>query len=123
MADPDPGILAGLPDLDGPRRTRETYPVVEAAPGRIVEHRASGLVGFVVRARTGVVLLLLWLAGALFASPVAGVLQALLVAIWAEWRATHPREFQRAKDDLAEKVEEVTTDAPGDPESTPKSLS
>src|SRR5205085_7835413 len=57
VADPDPGILAGLPDLDGPRRTRETYPVVEAAPGRIVEHRASGLVGFVVRARTGVVLL------------------------------------------------------------------
>ena len=57
MADPDPGILAGLPDLDGPRRTRETYPVVEAAPGRIVEHRASGLVGFVVRAKPGVVLL------------------------------------------------------------------
>src|SRR5436305_1439160 len=45
------------------------------------------------------------IAGALFASPVAGVLQALLVAIWVEWRATHPREFQRAKDDLAEKVE------------------
>ena len=57
MADPDPGILSGLPDLDGPRRARETYPVVEAAPGRIVEHRASGLVGFVVRAKTGVVLL------------------------------------------------------------------
>ena len=57
MADPDRGILSGLPDLDGPRRTRETYPVVEAAPGRIVEHRASGLVGFVVRAKPGVVLL------------------------------------------------------------------
>jgi len=57
VADRDPGILSGLPDLDGPRRTRETYPVVEAAPGRIVEHRASGLVGFVVRAKTGVVLL------------------------------------------------------------------
>ncbi len=37
--------------------------------------------------------------GALFASPVAGVLQALLVAIWTEWRETHPKEFQRAKDD------------------------
>jgi len=57
VADPDRGILSGLPDLDGPRRTRETYPVVEAAPGRIVEHRASGLVGFVVRAKPGVVLL------------------------------------------------------------------
>ena len=57
MADPHRGILSGLPDLDGPRRARETYPVVEAAPGRIVEHRASGLVGFVVRAKPGVVLL------------------------------------------------------------------
>jgi hypothetical protein len=57
MAEPDRGILSGLPDLDGPRRRRETYPVVEAAPGQIVEHRASGLVGFVIRAKTGVVVL------------------------------------------------------------------
>src|SRR5258706_5402819 len=57
MAEPDRGILSGLPDLDGPRRVRETYPVVEAAEGRIVEHRASGLVGFIVRARSGVVVL------------------------------------------------------------------
>ena len=58
--------------------------------------------------------------GALFASPVAGVLQALLVAIWVEWRATHPKEFQRAKDDLAEKVEEVVAETPGEPEPPPK---
>jgi len=57
MAEPDRGILSGLPDLDGPRRVRETYPVVEAAEGRIVEHRASGLIGFVVRAKSGVVVL------------------------------------------------------------------
>src|SRR3954452_25298918 len=57
MAEPDGGILNGLPDLDGPRRVRETYPVVEAAEGRIVEHRASGLVGFVVRSKSGVVVL------------------------------------------------------------------
>jgi hypothetical protein len=57
MAEPDRGILSGLPDLDGPRRVRETYPVVEAAAGRIVEHRASGLVGFVVRSKSGVVVL------------------------------------------------------------------
>src|SRR5687768_7124820 len=57
MAEPDRGILSGLPDLDGPRRVRETYPVVEAAEGRIVEHRASGLVGFVMRAKSGVVVL------------------------------------------------------------------
>src|SRR5437764_4176678 len=58
--------------------------------------------------------------GALFASPVAGVLQALLIAVWIEWRATHPKEFQRAKDDLAEKVEEVVAETPGEPEPPPK---
>jgi hypothetical protein len=57
MTEPDRGILSGLPDLDEPRRVRETYPVVEALEGRIVEHRASGLVGFVVRAKAGVVVL------------------------------------------------------------------
>ena len=64
--------------------------------------------------------------GALFASPVAGVLQALLVAIWLEWRATHPKEFQKAKDDAIERVEEITTesgDAPKDAEPTPRLLS
>jgi predicted PurR-regulated permease PerM len=60
--------------------------------------------------------------GALFASPVAGVLQALLVAIWVEWRVTHPKEFQRAEDDLAEKVEKVIAETPGDPESAPSVL-
>jgi predicted PurR-regulated permease PerM len=61
--------------------------------------------------------------GALFASPVAGILQALLVAIWVEWRLAHPKEFQRAKDDLAEKVEELVAETPGDPEPPPKVLS
>jgi predicted PurR-regulated permease PerM len=32
--------------------------------------------------------------GALFASPVAGVFQALLVVIWLNWRARHPQEFR-----------------------------
>jgi predicted PurR-regulated permease PerM len=59
------------------------------------------------------------IAGALLASPVAGVLQALLIALWTEWRAAHPKAFQRAKDDLAEKREETTTDMPGDPEPPP----
>ena len=48
--------------------------------------------------------------GALFASPVAGVLQALLVAIWMEWRATHPKDFQKAKDDIVEKAQEIVTE-------------
>ena len=34
--------------------------------------------------------------GALFASPIAGVLQALLIALWSEWRTAHPDEFQQA---------------------------
>jgi predicted PurR-regulated permease PerM len=33
----------------------------------------------------------LW--GALVAAPVAGVIQALLVALWTEWRESHPDEF------------------------------
>jgi predicted PurR-regulated permease PerM len=63
------------------------------------------------------------IAGALLASPVAGVLQALLIAIWMEWRATHPKDFQRAKDDILEKVEETVADTPGDPGPTPTLLS
>ncbi|WP_160145987.1 AI-2E family transporter [Dictyobacter aurantiacus] len=37
--------------------------------------------------------------GALLASPIAGVLQALLITIWLEWRHTHPEQFvhQRAR--------------------------
>src|SRR5438270_13383379 len=38
------------------------------------------------------------IAGALLASPVAGVLQALLIAIWTEWREAHPKDFQQAQD-------------------------
>jgi len=60
------------------------------------------------------------IAGALLASPVAGVLQALLIAIWLEWRETHPKEFQRAKDDVIEKVEELIAETPSDPEPPPK---
>ncbi len=63
------------------------------------------------------------IAGALLASPVAGVLQALLIAIWLEWRETHPKEFQRTKDDQASKVEEVVAETPGEPEPPPKALS
>src|SRR5581483_4708713 len=48
------------------------------------------------------------IAGALLASPVAGVLQALLLALWMEWRAAHPRAFERANEDSTEKVEETT---------------
>jgi predicted PurR-regulated permease PerM len=62
------------------------------------------------------------IAGALFASPVAGVLQALLVALWVRWRQTHPKAFQSAKDDVAAKVAESIAERPGDPELTPTLL-
>ena len=58
--------------------------------------------------------------GALFASPVAGVLQALLVAVWSEWRETHPQEFQAAKGKVAEHVEKNVADKPVNPEADPE---
>jgi len=54
--------------------------------------------------------------GALLASPIAGVLQALIIALWAEWRNNHPDEFladgaassvAHAADTLGEKVAPV----------------
>jgi predicted PurR-regulated permease PerM len=56
------------------------------------------------------------IAGALLASPVAGVLQALLIAIWTQWRQAHPKEFQQAKEAAMEKAEEILVETPGDPE-------
>lgn len=48
--------------------------------------------------------------GALFAAPIAGVLQVLIVALWTNWRVTHPEKFEQAKQQVAEKVEERLTD-------------
>ena len=36
--------------------------------------------------------------GALFASPIAGILQALIATFWTEWRTTHPNAFQKEKE-------------------------
>lgn len=44
--------------------------------------------------------------GALFASPIAGVLQALIISIWKEWKATHPEQFQTPPDAVQEEVTE-----------------
>jgi len=62
------------------------------------------------------------IAGALFASPVAGVLQAFLVAIWVEWRATHLHQFPNAQDDSAE-TEDVSAELLGEAEPPPTLLS
>ncbi len=35
------------------------------------------------------------LRGALFSAPIAGALQSLVVAVWAEWKENNPKEFQR----------------------------
>jgi predicted PurR-regulated permease PerM len=48
--------------------------------------------------------------GTLFASPIAGVLQALLVALWIEWRATHPEQFEQKKTEVIEQVDEDLKD-------------
>ena len=56
------------------------------------------------------------IAGALLASPVAGVLQALLIAIWAQWRAAHPKEFQQAQEAAMKQAEETVPEKPDDPE-------
>jgi len=50
--------------------------------------------------------------GALFASPIAGVLQALIVALWTNWQATHPEQFEQAKQQVADKVDDSLTDHP-----------
>ena len=31
--------------------------------------------------------------GALLAAPIAGMLQAIIIATWREWRMTHPEQF------------------------------
>ena len=63
------------------------------------------------------------IAGALLASPVAGVLQALLIAIWTDWRETHPKEFQRKEEDAVEKEKETVVKTPDAPEPPPELIS
>lgn len=48
--------------------------------------------------------------GALFASPVAGVIQTFLVALWDQWRKTHPEEFARAKEQTKEQIDKSLGD-------------
>src|SRR6185312_17423471 len=45
--------------------------------------------------------------GAVLASPIAGVLQALLVAIYRDWRSTHPDQFPTTKSTAEEVATEV----------------
>jgi predicted PurR-regulated permease PerM len=61
--------------------------------------------------------------GALFAAPVAGVIQAFLISIWYEWHETHKDEFQAVKDKVSEQVEKNVADKPVDPQSETQLLS
>lgn len=61
--------------------------------------------------------------GILFAAPVAGVIQAFLIAIWYEWHETHRQAFQATKDKVADQVEKNIAEKPLDPEPEAKLLS
>lgn len=47
------------------------------------------------------------ISGALFAAPVAGVLQALLIAFWMGWRLTHQSQFPAMEEDSSAGAEGV----------------
>ena len=49
-------------------------------------------------------------------------MQAFLIALWSEWREMHPDDFQRAKDKVAEKVQENIADKAVEPEPEAKLL-
>ncbi len=60
--------------------------------------------------------------GALFASPIAGILQAFLITVWIEWRERHPQEFQQAKQKAVSSVTDTVADRSMGPEAADKLL-
>ncbi|HEX7736810.1 MAG TPA: AI-2E family transporter [Ktedonobacteraceae bacterium] len=50
--------------------------------------------------------------GAVLGSPLAGLIQAVLVAVWQDWRATHPEQFpeEDASDQQSEVEDEAETE-------------
>lgn len=61
--------------------------------------------------------------GALFAAPMAGVLQALIVTLWSEWREAHPEQFLQMKQEVIQSVAEKSADHPVEPDPPEKLLS
>ncbi len=64
--------------------------------------------------------------GALFASPLAGVLQTIIVAFWRQWREQHPEQFPRSQKEQARltstpKEQEITEEQQEEPAPTPSS--
>jgi len=50
--------------------------------------------------------------GALFASPIAGLLQALIITFWTEWRQAHPEQFSKQTTVLPDNLGETVVAAP-----------
>ncbi len=52
--------------------------------------------------------------GALFVAPVVGVLQAVVISLWKEWRVTHPEQFLKKKAVTAAEVSTEPASPPGE---------
>lgn len=48
--------------------------------------------------------------GTLFASPVAGVLQAIIIVLWQEWKTRHPEQFMQVQENIAETLTDSSTE-------------
>ncbi|WP_338254855.1 AI-2E family transporter [Dictyobacter halimunensis] len=53
--------------------------------------------------------------GALFASPLAGIIQALIITFWTEWRQSHPEQFLSADEQLEDDVADVAIETAAHP--------
>ena len=59
--------------------------------------------------------------GALFAAPVVGVLQVLVVALWTNWRHTRPEQFEQVEQQAVDTAD-VNLSAPSKIKTTPEEL-
>lgn len=65
--------------------------------------------------------------GAVLGSPLAGLIQAVLVTAWQDWRANHPEQFPEVEEDELvardlEEDEEVEEDEGGTPRTIPRKI-
>lgn len=103
------------------------FVVVHVIEGDVVGPRVvGGAVGLhpiisIAAVIAGAELFGIW--GALLASPVVGVIQAFLIAIWWEWRELHPHEFEQAKEKALGKTGQDPGDKKSDEEPEAKLLS
>jgi predicted PurR-regulated permease PerM len=103
------------------------FVVVHVIEGDVVGPRVvGGAVGLhpiisIAAVIAGAELFGIW--GALLASPVVGVIQAFLIAIWWEWRDLHPHEFEQTKEKTLGKTGQPPDDKKSDEEPEAKLLS